>query len=164
MSKPVILVLGSSSMVGKATVMRLSSKFADQVAIKAGTRDPAKLSELARLKGVELVRADLRLATLADQIKSTGAATVFSVTPGEENRADIALRTFRACKEAGVKHMVVVSVLTADMQETIFGRQFTEIEAHVKQLGIPYTLLRLPVFMENNRAYKKTIKVQSAGW
>lgn len=79
MSKPVVLVLGSSGLVGKATVKSLSESYSDKVVIKAGTRDPAKLSDLAGLPGVEVVAIDMSGAKLADQIKATGAATTYIV-------------------------------------------------------------------------------------
>jgi NAD(P)H dehydrogenase (quinone) len=163
MSKPVVLVLGSNGYVGKATVKSLSESYADKVAIKAATRDPAKLAELAGLKGVEVVAIDMGAADLANKIKSTGAEAVYVVTPGIETRAEVTVKATTACKDAGIKHLVVVSVLTAELTDTVFGRQFTQIEGHVKKLGVPYTLLRLPFFIDNNWGNVDSIKGQSTG-
>ncbi len=49
--------------------------------------------------------------------------SVFIVTPGgTENRGEIALGAAKACKRAGVKFVVLLSVTAADHQDTIFGR------------------------------------------
>lgn len=47
-------------------------------------------------------------------------------------------------------YVLVLSVSTAGDETTVFGRQFTEIEASVKAAGIPFTLIRLPLFTDNN--------------
>lgn len=60
-----------------------------------------------------------------------------------------------------LQHVVVVSVLTADLTDTVFGKQFAELEAHVKSAGIPYTLLRLPIFLDNQYGNIGSIKGQS---
>ena len=161
MSKPVVLVLGSSGFVGKATVKSLSESYADKVAIKAATRDPSKLTELAELKGVELVAIDMAAANLADKIKSTGAPTVYIVTPGSD--VELAKKASTASKDAGVKNLLVVSALSADLTDTVFGGLFSAIESHVKKLGVPYTLLRLPIFIDNNWGNADSIKGQSTG-
>lgn len=56
--------------------------------------------------------------------------------------------------------MVVISVLTSDLPDTIFGKQFAELESHVKAAGIPYTLLRLPIFLDNQYGNVGSIKGQ----
>jgi uncharacterized protein YbjT (DUF2867 family) len=54
-----------------------------------------------------------------------------------------------AAKQAGVPHIVVLSVSTANRTTTVFGAQFYEIEEMVKESGIPYTIMRLPLFTDN---------------
>jgi uncharacterized protein YbjT (DUF2867 family) len=56
--------------------------------------------------------------------------------------------------------VVVVSVLTAEEKGTIFGDQFAKIESELKAAGVPYTLLRLPVFIDNLWGSKATIAGQ----
>ena len=141
----------------------LSETYADKVVIKAASRDPTKLGELRDLKGVELVALDMSAPDAASHIKATGAATVYVVTPRAKNRAAIAINAANASKQANVGHLVVVSVFVADLKDTVYGRQFTEIESHVKNLGLPYTIIRLPFFFENFWADVQTIKKQSTG-
>lgn len=79
-----------------------------------------------------------------------GVNAVFIVTPGAENRTDLATAGITAAKTAGVGSIVVVSVTSmAEKGDLLFKRQFTPIEDAVKTSEIPYTLLRLPLFMDN---------------
>ncbi len=71
------------------------------------------------------------------------------VMASQQDRARLAMNGVAAAKSAGVGHVVVVSVSTADIVSTTFGRQFSELEAFVKQSGLAFTLLRLPLFTDN---------------
>jgi uncharacterized protein YbjT (DUF2867 family) len=164
MSKPIVLVLGSNGSVGRATVKSLKESYADKVVIKAATRDPAKLSELD-LKGVEVVGGfDMTAPDLADKIRATGASVVYLITPNSDKRVEISENALTAIKKAGAEHMLVVSLPTAALTDSVgFGPQFSSIEKHVKSLGVPYTILRLPVFLENFMASVATVKTESTG-
>ena len=83
------------------------------------------------------------------------------MVPGVENRAELSIKTAEAAKEAGVKHLVVLSALTTEHTDTVFGKQFTEIEGAITKLGVPYTFLRLPLFVENYFGFKETIEKMS---
>lgn len=83
-------------------------------------------------------------------------------TPPTENRVQLTISTVELAKKAGVKHVAVASMTTADLTDTIFGRQFNEIEEKIPKLGIPYTFIRLPRFMENYLGYKDTVVNQGA--
>ena len=67
-----------------------------------------------------------------------------------QNRAALTLNGVAAAKAAAVPYLLVLSVSTADDTSTVFGRQFNEVEAGVKESGLPYTLFRLPLFTDNN--------------
>ncbi len=54
-----------------------------------------------------------------------------------------------AAKAAGVPYLLVLSVSTADDVSTVFGRQFHTVEDAVKASGIPFTVLRVPLFTDN---------------
>ena len=96
-----------------------------------------------------MVQADLgNPATLPAAL--AGVDAVFIVTPGAENRAELAAAGVSAAKAAGVGSIAVVSVTSmAEKSDLLFKRQFTPIEEAVKTSEIPYTLLRLPLFMDN---------------
>ncbi|KAL7571911.1 hypothetical protein ACA910_006548 [Epithemia clementina (nom. ined.)] len=87
--------------------------------------------------------------------------SVYVVTPGSEDRAKLALNAIHAAKDAGVKYTLVLSVLTADLTDTIFGKQFTPVEKEIKTIGLKsYGIVRLPLFMDNFYAAAQSIKEQ----
>ena len=160
MAKPIVFVIGASGNIGLATLNVLSTKYADKVEIRAGVRDPEKADKVKGIAGVNVVKA-----TQGDKAQLVkvfeGVTSLFIVVPGTENRAELSTKTAEAAKEAGVKHLVVVSVLTAEHTDTVFGKQFHEIESFISKLGVPYTFLRLPIFVENYFGFKETIQKMS---
>ena len=160
MAKPVVFVIGAGGSIGLATVQVLSDKYADKVEIRAGVRDPEKADKVKAITGVNVVKA-----TQGDKAQLVkvfeGVTSLFIVVPGTENRAELSIKTAEAAKEAGVKHLVVVSVPTAEHTDTIFGKQFSKIESSISKLGVPYTFLRLPLFVENYFGFKETIQKMS---
>lgn len=160
MAKPVVFVIGASGNIGVSSTQALSSRYADKLDIRAGVRDPDKADKLKALPGVTVVKA-----TQGDkeQLVKTfaGVSALYIVTPGTENRAELAIKTAEAAKEAGVKHILVLSVLTYEITSTIFGKQFTEIETAISKLGVSYTFIRLPMFVDNYFGFKETIQKMS---
>ncbi|KAL5481888.1 hypothetical protein EMCRGX_G022152 [Ephydatia muelleri] len=134
MAKPVVFVIGASGSVGAATVTALSAKYADKVEIRAGVRNPEAADKLKGLNGVTLVAAEM--GGDRDKLVTTlrGVDALFIVTPGTKARAELAISTAEAARDAGVKFLLVVSVLTADLTDTIFGAQFSKLESAVAQL------------------------------
>ena len=158
--KPVVLVAGASGNIGAATVSVLAEKYADKAEIRAGVRNPDKVPARPGVTVVKAVMGD------KDQLKEPlkGVDVLFIVTPGTEDRAPLTIKTAEAAKEAGVKFILVVSTpsVTVTVPDTIFGKQFIEIEGKISKLGIPYSFLRLPLFIDNTWGNKDTIVSQSA--
>ena len=156
--KPVVLVTGASGNIGAATVSVLAEKYADKAEIRAGVRNPDKVPARPSVTVVKAVMGD------KDQLKEPlkGVDVLFIVTPGTEDRAPLTIKTAEAAKEAGVKFILVVSAPNVFLPDTIFGKQLSEIEDKISKLGIPYSFLRLPMFMENMWGSKDTIVSQSA--
>ena len=163
MAKAVVFVIGASGNVGSATVQSLSAKYADKVEIRAGVRNPEKAENLRGLPGVTVVQAEMGAK---QQLIGTfrGVDALYIVTPGTENRAELAISTAEAAKEAGVNFILVVSSPLTDLTETIIGKQFAETEGKISKLGVPYAFLRLPFFVENYFAigFKDPIVKQSS--
>eukprot|EP00052_Salpingoeca_macrocollata_P001810 m.27715 g.27715 ORF g.27715 m.27715 type:complete len:272 (+) comp11700_c0_seq2:55-870(+) len=153
-----IVVLGSSGSVGSSTLKALADKF-PKYKVRAAVRDPASEKAKGLPQGnIELVAGDMsQPETLPSLLE--GASVVFIVTPGDADRAQLATNAIEAAQRAKIP-FVVVSVLTAET-ETIFGKQFTQIEAAAKKSPVHYTILRLPIFIENNFASVESVKTQS---
>lgn len=161
MGKEVVFVIGATGNIGSATLHALSAKYRDQVEIRAGVRNPDKADKLKGIAGVSVVQAEMGAN---DKLVQTlaGVNALYIVTPGAENRAELTIATAEAAKKAGVKYVVVVSVLTADLTDTIFGKQLKEVEDKISKLGVPYTFLRLPLFVDNCWGFKDPIVGQSS--
>ena len=161
MSKPVIFVIGATGNIGSATLQALSTKYAGKFDIRAGVRNPDKADKLRGLAGVTVVQASQGdKDNLVGVFK--GVDALYIIAPGAENRAELVTATAEAAKAAGVKFLLVLSVLTADPTDTIFGRQLNETERAVTKLNIPHAFLRLPLFVENYWAFKDPIQSQSS--
>ena len=154
-------MIGASGYIGTATVAALAAKYADKVEVGAGVRNPDKADKLKAIAGVSVVQA-----TMGDKenLKSVlkGVDSLYIVTPGAKDRAPLTIATAEAAKEAGVKFLLVVSVPTANLTDTIFGAQLSEVEDKVEKLGVPYAFLRLPFFVENLWLFKDSIAGQGA--
>jgi len=161
MAKPVVFVIGATGNVGSATLQALSAKYADKVEIKAGVRNPEKADKIKTIAGVSIVQAEMGAK---DKLVGTfaGVNALYIVTPGAENRTELTIATAEAAKEAGVKHVVVVSVLTADLTDTVFGKQLKTVEEKISKLGVPFTFLRLPLFVDNCWGFKDPIVGKSS--
>eukprot|EP00190_Bangiopsis_sp_CCMP1999_P006072 CAMPEP_0198727028 /NCGR_PEP_ID=MMETSP1475-20131203/3881_1 /TAXON_ID= ORGANISM="Unidentified sp., Strain CCMP1999" /NCGR_SAMPLE_ID=MMETSP1475 /ASSEMBLY_ACC=CAM_ASM_001111 /LENGTH=285 /DNA_ID=CAMNT_0044489015 /DNA_START=92 /DNA_END=946 /DNA_ORIENTATION=+ len=154
-SKKVVFVIGATGSIGSAAVKALSENHdATTTEIRAGCRDPSKATSLKELPGVEAVQAEMGADGMENAL--TGVDSLYIVSPGAMNRAELSLKTMEAAKKAGVKHILQLSVATAGT-DSIFGRQFGFIEKGVKAIGIDYTIIRLPIFMDNYWAFKDSV-------
>ncbi|MGI8331440.1 NmrA/HSCARG family protein [Actinomadura scrupuli] len=151
----VILVIGATGLQGGATAARL---LADGWRVRALTRSPSGPAALALARaGAEVVGGDLDdRASLDAAVR--GAYGVFSVqaaggfTPGfgagDEVRQGRAVAD--AAQAAGVRHLVYTSVGGADRGTGIPSWESKwEIERHIRAIGLPATVLRPVMFMEN---------------
>jgi len=159
-----ISVVGSTGAVGHSVALHLAKyQHAHHTTHKfhIGVRDvkSAKAVELAKHPGLVVGAADMgKPDTVAEFLKGTDV--VLLVTPGAENRGALTKGAADAAKKAGVKHIVIVSITTADKQEIAFGKTFTDLEGHIKKLGIAFTIVRLPMFTDNFMGSKQSIVSQ----
>ncbi|GJP45649.1 hypothetical protein CLOM_g12813 [Closterium sp. NIES-68] len=161
MAPKTVLITAASGAIGKATIKALGQS-PDSFAVKAGVRDPSKSADLAAIaSNVSVVAADpLKEAEISGALQ--GVDYVFVIAPGHADRQKIAIAAIDAAKAAGAKFILVLSVSTAELMDTIFGGQFWPVEAHAKASGLPFTIIRLPLFMENNYGFAESIKDASA--
>ena len=88
-----------------------------------------------------------------------GVGAVYIVTPGAEDRSDLVAAGVAAAKAAGVPHIVVVSVPSIEADDDLlFKGQFKRIEQSVSSSGMNFTILRLPMFFDNQWANAGSIK------
>lgn len=155
MSKPVVFVIGASGIVGSATLTSLSANYADKVEIRAGVRNLEKAEKLKAIPNVTIVQATMGDSNLVSVF--TGVSTLYIVSPGTVNRAELTISTAEYANQAGVKHIVAITGSVSTLTDTIIGAQLADIESKISKLGLPHTFLHLPMFMENYLTLKDSI-------
>jgi len=140
-----VVVLGASGRVGSAVVrecVNLSLK------VFAGVRDlTSEKAKALMCPNVTLFRYDCSKPETFENIPK-GPRCVFVNIPDIQERTKLGMNSIDAAKNAGAKHIVLLSVSIADDPSSIFGGQFIPIEKHLAGSGLPFTILRLPMFME----------------
>jgi uncharacterized protein YbjT (DUF2867 family) len=140
-----ILVTGATGQTGTALVERLSAR---GVPTRALVRDPAKASRLADLANVEVAVGDLaRPETLEDALRGVERAALIS---SSDPAMEVVQTSFvGAAKEAGVRHVVKLSGIVADLASPFrFARMHRAIEQVIERSGMRYTHLRAGEFMQ----------------
>lgn len=153
-----ILVVGSTGMVGSEVCRLLAEKGRPVKAMVRTTCDPAKLARLAEL-GIPTVTGDLRnpdsLAEAcqgADAVICTVSAMPFSYIPGVNDvqtvdRAGV-MALIDAAKAAGVKHFVHTTFSKSLNSDFPLRNSKRAAEKHLIESGMMYTILRPSCFME----------------
>ena len=148
-----ILVTGATGQQGGAVARALVEKGQK---IRVMTRNPEKAAALAKA-GAEVVKGDL--TNQADvQSALRGVQGVFAMSTPFEAGMDAEVRQGTmladAAKKASVAHYVYTSVGSADRKTGIphFETKW-KVEQHIRQIGLPATILRPVFFMENFGTY-----------
>ena len=147
-----ILVTGATGKQGGAVARSLLDR---GFQVRALTRNPQKPEAQALAdQGAEVVQGDMEDRSSMDQVLVDGIYGVFSVQNFWETGYDREVQQGKtvadAAKAAGVEQFVDSSVGSAHRQTGIshFESKW-EIEEHVRQIGLPYTILRPTAFMQN---------------
>lgn len=156
-----VLVLGASGNVGSELVKFISENYSCKVL--AGMRNTARQQEKPQQlqkPNVQVLQGNMNDCASLKQCIPKGIESVFINTPNTFDRDKLTCQTIDCCKEAGVRHITLISVanLESGGKQTIFGRQFSKIEDHLKGCGLPFTLLRCPLFLDNLKLNADSIK------
>ena len=146
-----ILVTGATGTVGRKVVKALAAKGLD---VRAGVHTPEttegrqKADDLRR-EHVEPVEFDFgNPATFVPAMK--GASHLFLLTPFAPGETEVVAAVLEAAKEAGVGHVVRLSVFGAEQEPGhLIGRWHREAEKVLQASGLPWTILRPSQFMQN---------------
>lgn len=152
-SKPdKILILGDSR-IKIATALYLRGHIADgetEVIVGTSTVTGSKNRALVDA-GIKLVACDLHdKNSILEVVKSVQADVIFLVTPAHEDRTSQSVGVLSACKRGACGHVVVLSTTLLDRKKgSVFANQCKPIETYVKSSGLSYTILRVPIFLDN---------------
>jgi uncharacterized protein YbjT (DUF2867 family) len=146
-----ILVTGSTGKQGGAVARSLLDR---GFQVRALTRNPQKPeAQTLTDQGAEVLQGDVEDHSAMERALE-GAYGTFSVQnfweTGYDGEVQQGKTVADAAKAAGVEHFVYSSVGSAHRQTGIphFESKW-EIEEHVRQIGLPYTILRPTFFMQN---------------
>lgn len=148
MSARTLMITGASGQLGRAVVARLADS-PDHVV--AGTRDPAKLTDLPQ--GIEARRVDFDDDVDALTKAFTGVDRLLIVStdavdqPGK--RASQHRRAIDAAVAAGVKHLLYTSFCNAvEGSKAAVAPDHVATEKALAASGIPYTSLQNNLYMD----------------
>lgn len=153
-----ILVVGATGLVGGQVCERLAASGASVRALVRATSSPEKVSSLRAL-GVQVVEADLRDAASLDAAAAGVDAVICTVSsmpssyePGvndiQTTDLDGVKNLVDAARRAGVGHFVYMSFSANLDLDFPLARAKHAVEAHLKDSGMEYTILRPSCFME----------------
>jgi NAD(P)H dehydrogenase (quinone) len=143
-----LLVTGAAGQFGRIAVEELLARGATKVI--AGTRDPAKLADLAA-RGVTVRKVDFDdAASLASGFTGVDRVLIIS-TDGIGKRVAQQSAAVAAAKAAGVKHIVYTSAPAARPNaDAGLAAEHFWTEVAIGQSGLDFTILRNHMYAENN--------------
>lgn len=144
-----VLVIGATGTTGGAVLQQLREA---KVPVRALSRSAESAGALEG-DGVESVVADL---AQPDSLPAAleGVDAVYLAQPASPQLAEQEGGLAQAAAQAGVEHLVKLSVIGADPDSPIgFGRMHAAAEQAVRDSGVPWTFLRPNGFMQNTLAW-----------
>ncbi len=152
-----ILITGASGSVGKAVLREVSRKESKFRGMFRSKEEAANAPS-----GCESVLADYSDRQSLRKAMD-GVAFVFVVCPPIPQLVELESNVLDACKESGVKHVVLHSALGAGDYGKSFPSWHRKVEDKLKVTGISYTILRPNGFLQNIVAYNApSIRAQGA--
>jgi uncharacterized protein YbjT (DUF2867 family) len=146
-----VLVAGATGRQGGAVARSLLNR---GFRVRALTRDPQKpAAQALAQQGADVVQGDMDDRFAMDRVLE-GAYGVFSVQnfgeTGPEGEVKQGKILADAAKVAGIQHFVYSSVGSSYRETGILHFESKwRIEKHVREVGLPYTILRPVFFMHN---------------
>ena len=151
-----ILVIGATGTVGSEVVKQLNEAGAE---FKIGVSSLTKAKK-ANAEGVKAAVLDYT-DPQTFQYALAGIDKLFLLSPPGATHLEAGL--IDAAKNAGVKHIVKLSVIGAEGEGFIFAREHRLAEKLIIHSGVPYTFLRPNGFMQNYITnFSQSIQQQSA--
>lgn len=143
-----ILVTGAGGQLGRLVVDALLKGGTPAAQIRAGSRDPRKLADLAE-QGVQTVRFDFDdQASVTEAVQGADRVLLISgAVPGA--RVEGHRRVIQAAKDAGVEVFAYTSAPKADSAEYVLAPDHKATEAAIAEAGIPAVILRNGWYTEN---------------
>ena len=152
-----ILITGASGSVGKVVLQEAIQKASKVLAMYRSKEEAAKAPA-----GCEAVLADY--ADRQSLLKALhGVNSVYVVCSPIPQLVELESNMLDACREAGVKHVVLNSAMGAGDYGKSFPSWHRKVEDKLKGMGMTYTILRPNGFLQNIVVYNApSIRAQGA--
>jgi uncharacterized protein YbjT (DUF2867 family) len=153
-----ICVTGAGGTVGGELVKQL--EFA-RTPFRAVYFSPEK-AEAVRARGLDAAVIDYsRPETLRGAFQ--GCDKLFLLGPNVQNQTQLEVNAVQIAKQAGVRHIVKLSVMGADQEAYAIALVHRSVERAIESSGMAWTFLRPNSFMQNVMTYMShTIKTEAA--
>src|SRR6266513_1393887 len=140
-----ILITGATGLTGSAVVREFARRGSTARAL---ARSPEKAAALPVLPGIQTVQGDLLTPeTLAPALD--GIDKVVLISSADDRMVDAQCNLIDAASSAGVAHIVKVSGLGPDLSSPFrFGRLHAQVEDHLRNSRVSWTLVRPSQFMQ----------------
>ena len=151
-----ILLTGATGKTGGAVANELINK---GVPFRALVRDAEKAASL-QVAGVELIVGD---AGERDPVSRAlaGVEKATLILPNSQEQKDMEVQFIDLAAEAGVKHLVKLSSFEARPEAVSpIPTLHYEVEQHLRDSGMGWTMIRPNFFMQNLLANGRTIKAE----
>jgi len=140
-----ILVTGATGSIGRALIRDLLNRGKE---VRAGVHTPEKF-EYIKTTGVELAHLEFGDNLTIDRAL-VDIDSLFLLTPFAREQVEYERRVVDRALLSGVKHVVKLSIVGAqDEPGTQFTRWHGQAENYLKYSGLPYTIIRSNIFMQN---------------
>jgi uncharacterized protein YbjT (DUF2867 family) len=152
-----ILITGASGSVGKAVLQEATKKESKVRAMYRSKEEAAKAPS-----GCEAVLADYADKQSLSKALN-GVRSVYVVCSPIPQLVELERNVLDACKQVGVKHVVLNSALGAGDYPKSFPSWHRKVEDKLKGMGLSYSILRPNGFLQNIVAYNApSIRTQGA--
>src|SRR5215831_6493893 len=142
-----ILITGASGNVGGAVLQELLQSGTPVRSMYRSGEDASRAST-----GANPVIADFADRSSLDRALE-GVDRVYLVCSPIPQLVELESNMVNACREHGIRHLVLNSALGADTYNKSFPAWHREVEERVRASGVPATILRPDSFMQNITTY-----------
>ena len=160
-NRKVILVTGGTGNQGGAVARNLLKQGKWKVKVLSRNQESIK-SKILKSEGIDVVEGNLNDPISYSEYfnKIYGIFSVQNFTNGIDKEIEQGKKTAELAKLKGVKHLLYSSVSGTDLESGIpHFESKNKIEEHIKNIGVPFTIIRPTSFYENllNPEVKKRI-------
>jgi uncharacterized protein YbjT (DUF2867 family) len=159
-NQKVILVEGCGTPLGCDIICQLSQDLKDQnFLLRAGfLKDTENCCEKVKQVGAEVMHLDIEKDEECNSALND-VTTLVIIPPYKENRVQSVNHFVDLAVTKNVKHIILISVIGADLEKTKFQKDMKLIEDYIKgKSDVTFTFLRCGTYWENLLLQSKLIK------